>query len=112
VLSAVTTPTPALTFREGAVVCDVAVPASTVDSAALLRQGVHHVRTGVLTVPGGAGLPAGARGGLGDGELFAGMAEAVVLGLADDGPGQHDGQVTRARVRAIRELARRHGFTV
>ncbi|KUN90897.1 aminotransferase class III-fold pyridoxal phosphate-dependent enzyme [Streptomyces caeruleatus] len=115
VLSAVTSPTPALTgeyLRAGAVVCDVAVPASTVDGAALLRAGIHYVRSGILTAPGGASLPAGARGGLGDGELFAGMAEAVVLALADAGPEQYGAQVTRSRLRDIRELARRHGFAL
>lgn len=114
VLSAVTSPTPALTgkrLREGAVVCDVAVPASTVDSAALLREGIRYVRSGILAAPGGVSLPVGVRGGLGDGELYAGMAEAVVLGLAGAGPEQFGGQVTRSRVRDILALARRHGFT-
>ncbi|GAQ52594.1 aminotransferase class III-fold pyridoxal phosphate-dependent enzyme [Streptomyces acidiscabies] len=114
VLSAVTSPTPALTgkhLRAGAVVCDVAVPASTVDSAALLRDGIRYVRSGILAAPGGAGLPAGARGGLGDGELFAGMAEAVVLGLAGAAPEQFGGPVTRSQAHDILALARRHGFT-
>ncbi|WP_416974885.1 aminotransferase class III-fold pyridoxal phosphate-dependent enzyme [Streptomyces sp. 4F14] len=111
-LSAVTTPAPALTgLREGAIVCDVAVPARTLDTAAPLREDIRYIRSGVLAAPGGASLPAGARGGLGDGELFAGMAEAVVLGLAGTGTEQSGGPVTRSSAHGILALARRHGFT-
>jgi acetylornithine/succinyldiaminopimelate/putrescine aminotransferase/predicted amino acid dehydrogenase len=113
VVSATSSPEPFLTddhILAGAVICDLGVPGSLSAGFGARRDDLVHANGGVLNTPNGASLPRGARGSLATGKIFAGMAEAVVVGLAGPESGHFAGAVTGEQARRIGELARRHGF--
>jgi predicted amino acid dehydrogenase len=93
------------------VICDIAVPqdvsAEVVDS----RREVSIVRGGVLEAPTGSTLSlTGAN--LGDGELYACLAETILIAL-DQGPASYSiGPLTRERVMHVGALAGVHGFEI
>lgn len=113
VLSAVSSPRPTLGYkhlRDGAVVCDLAVPGTLLPGLATVRGDLLFATAGVVTTANGAGMPDGARGPIGSGRMFTGAAQAVLLALAGPGLADGGGDITAQRVREIAGLAERHGF--
>ena len=97
-------------FREGAVVCDIAVPNNVVPDIARQRPDLIYQQGGIVATPNGESLHPGARAFLREGQLFACMAETVVLGLAGFDRHYSYGAITKRQVREIATLAQAHGF--
>ncbi len=97
-------------FAPGAVVCDVAVPNNVRPGLALERPDIDYQQGGIVATPHGESLHPSARSFLGEGELFACMAETAVLGLAGFERHYSHGPIDRRQVREIEALAGLHGF--
>ena len=97
-------------FGADAIVCDIGVPRNVHPGTAASRPDLHCLQGGLVSTPFGESLPAAARAFLGEGQLFACMAETAVLGLA--GRAGHDGcgRIGKQQVHEIAALAALHGF--
>jgi acetylornithine/succinyldiaminopimelate/putrescine aminotransferase/predicted amino acid dehydrogenase len=97
-------------LAHGAVVCDLSRPANLSREVALVRPDVLVIEGGVIAVPG---LPKLGRFGLGDGNVFACMAETMLLTLAGHFEDTSLGtDLSAETLRMLRMLADRHGFRV
>lgn len=115
VLCAANSPEPFLTaddFRERAIVCDIAVPNNVAPEIAASRPDVVYQQGGIVATPNGESLHPGARAFLKEGQLFACMAETVVLGLAGFDRHYSYGPISKQQVSEIATLARAHGFSL
>ncbi|HVK94755.1 MAG TPA: aminotransferase class III-fold pyridoxal phosphate-dependent enzyme [Noviherbaspirillum sp.] len=115
VLCAANSPEPFLfadDFRERAIVCDIAVPHNVAPEVAANRPDLVYQQGGIVATPNGESLHPGARAFLGAGQLFACMAETVILGLAGFNRHYSYGPISKQQVREIAALARAHGFTL
>jgi acetylornithine/succinyldiaminopimelate/putrescine aminotransferase/predicted amino acid dehydrogenase len=99
-------------FRDGAVICDIAVPNNVLADIGTQRPDLHYMQGGIVATPNGESLHPTARAFLGAGQLFACMAETVVLGLAGIRRHYSYGPVTTNQVREIGALAKLHGFSL
>jgi fatty aldehyde-generating acyl-ACP reductase len=96
-------------LRQGAVVCDMALPPDVSPRVARERSDVLVIGGGVVDVPGEVDL--GFDFGLAPGRAYACLAETMALAL--DGRYESYSLGKRVRVEQVREiaqLARRHGF--
>jgi len=114
VLAATNAPVPFLgaeVFAEGAVVCDLSVPAA-------VKPEVRDTRPDVLVIGGGiARLPFGeAHGILGfplpPGQVYGCMAETMLLGLEGVRDATFTGNLPAEHVSRLAAMAKRHGFTL
>ena len=114
VLAATNAPVPFLgaeVFAEGAVVCDLSVPAA-------VKPEVRNTRPDVLVIGGGiARLPFGeAHGILGfplpPGQVYGCMAETMLLGLEGVRDATFTGNLPAEHVSRLAAMAKRHGFTL
>jgi acetylornithine/succinyldiaminopimelate/putrescine aminotransferase/predicted amino acid dehydrogenase len=114
VLAAVNAPTPFLTadlFADGAVVCDLSVPAA-------VRPEVRGARPDLLLIGGGiARLPFGENHGilgfpLPPGQVYGCMAETMLLGLEGVRDATFTGMLPAEHVFRLGAMAKRHGFTL
>ena len=112
VLAAANAPTPFLgteVFAEGAVVCDLSVPAA-------VRPEVRETRPDVLVIGGGiARLPFGEAHGiiglpLPPGQVYGCMAETMLLGLEGVRDATFTGFLPAEHVFRLAAMAKRHGF--
>jgi acetylornithine/succinyldiaminopimelate/putrescine aminotransferase/predicted amino acid dehydrogenase len=115
VISATNSPAPVLLpahiGEQPVVICDVAVP-QDVDLAILdERPNAIVLRGGVIRAPLGQTLPLPGAD-LRDGELYACLAETILLGLADIRTPFSRGPLAAKNVRRILELAHEHGFEI
>lgn len=113
VLCAANSPEPFLfsnDFREGAIICDIAVPNNVSPEVPSLRPDLVYQQGGIVATPNGESLHPGARAFLRSGQLFACMAETVILGLAGFNRHYSYGAISKQQVREIAALARAHGF--
>ncbi|HSC79091.1 MAG TPA: aminotransferase class III-fold pyridoxal phosphate-dependent enzyme [Chitinolyticbacter sp.] len=113
VLCAANAPLPfldAALFRQGAVVCDVAVPHNVHAHTLAARPDLTYLQGGVVATPHGESLDPGARAFLGAGQLYACMAETAVLGLSGHRGHYSHGAITPQQVKHIAALAQMHGF--
>jgi len=97
-------------FREGAVICDIAVPNNVVPGLAQRRPDLRYLQGGIVATPNGESLHTTARAFLQAGQLFACMAETAVLGLSGIRHHYSYGPVSANQVREIGALAKLHGF--
>ncbi|PWB35341.1 pyridoxalphosphate dependent aminotransferase [Pseudomonas sp. SDI] len=97
-------------FAERSVICDIAVPLNVDQALPAQRPDVLYMHGGIVQTPLGDGLASNVRAYLKQGQLYACMAESVLMGLA--GMRQHYsyGDISREQVQQIRALARLHGF--
>lgn len=115
VLCAANAPEPFLEaqdFRHGAVVCDVAVPHNVRAQGLAQRPDLDYMRGGIVATPNGESLHPSSRAFLEEGQIFACMAETVVLGLAGMSGHYSHGAISPRQVREIAALAAAHGFTL
>jgi predicted amino acid dehydrogenase len=92
------------------VVCDLSRPANLSREVAQLRPDVLVIEGGVIAVPG---LPKLGRFGLGQGNVFACMAETMLLTLAGHFEDTSLGtDLSAETLRMLRMLADKHGFRV
>jgi len=97
-------------LAHGAVVCDLSRPANLSREVAHLRPDVLVIEGGVIAVPG---LPKLGRFGLGEGNVFACMAETMLLTLAGHLEDTSLGtDLSAETLRMLRMLADKHGFRV
>lgn len=99
-------------FAENSVICDISVPLNVEQSLPQQRQDVLYMHGGIVQTPMGDGLQANVRAYLGADQLYACMAESVLMGLS--GMKQHYsyGDISREQVQQIRALAAVHGFSL
>ncbi|WP_412461491.1 aminotransferase class III-fold pyridoxal phosphate-dependent enzyme [Pseudomonas sp. SC11] len=97
-------------FAERSVICDIAVPLNVDQNLTRERPDVLYMHGGIVQTPLGDGLDENVRAYLKAGQLYACMAESVLMGLC--GMRQHYsyGDISREQVQQIRALARLHGF--
>lgn len=113
VLCAANSPEPFLGaehFRDDAIVCDIAVPNNVVPGIRTVRPDLSYLQGGIVATPNHESLHPGARAFLGEGQMFACMAETAVLGLAGLTGHYSYGAISRRQVREIAALASIHGF--
>jgi acetylornithine/succinyldiaminopimelate/putrescine aminotransferase/predicted amino acid dehydrogenase len=97
-------------LRPGAVVCDVSRPANISREVALARPDVLVIDGGVIAAPAGSIL---STFGLGDGLIYACMAETMLLTLAGHLENTSVGtDLSSDTLHKLRCLAERHGFHV
>jgi acetylornithine/succinyldiaminopimelate/putrescine aminotransferase/predicted amino acid dehydrogenase len=114
VLAAANAPTPFLTadhFAEGAVVCDLSVPAAVCPSVKEMRSDVLVIGGGIARLPFGEshgilGLP------LPPGQVYGCMAETMLLGLEGVRDATFTGMLPAEHVYRLAAMAKRHGFTL
>jgi len=94
------------------VICDIAVPLNVDQNLASQRSDVLYMHGGIVQTPLGDGLVKNVRAYLKQGQLYACMAESVLMGLS--GMKQHYsyGDISREQVQQIRALAATHGFSL
>jgi fatty aldehyde-generating acyl-ACP reductase len=96
-------------LKQGAIVCDVALPPDVSPRVAQERGDVLVIEGGVVDVPGEVDF--GFDFGLPPGRAFACLAETMILTLDGRCESYSLGkQVQAERVREIAQLARKHGF--
>ncbi len=97
-------------FREGAIICDVAVP-HNVDAQTLNdRPDLFYFQGGIVSTPNGESLHPTVRAHLDEGQLYACMAETAILGLSEHRGHYSYGSISVQQVREISALAQLHGF--
>jgi predicted amino acid dehydrogenase len=99
-------------FGKNAVVCDIAVPNNVHANIVQLRPDIVYQQGGIVATPNGESLHPTARAFLGAGQLFACMAETVILGLAGINRHYSYGAISKQQVREILVLAQAHGFSL
>lgn len=96
-------------LKQGAIVCDVARPPDVSPAVQQERSDVSIVNGGIVDVPGHVDF--GFDFGLPTGQVFACMAEVMVLALEGRYESFSLGQrVKREKVQEVARLARKHGF--
>lgn len=97
-------------FKANAIVCDIAVPHNVVTDIGQRRPDVRYLQGGIVATPNGESLDTRARAFLNEGELYACMAESVVLGMNRYSRCYSFGDISKRQVKEIAEYARLHGF--
>jgi fatty aldehyde-generating acyl-ACP reductase len=96
-------------LKEGAVVCDVALPPDVSPAVRRERKDVRLIDGGIVRVPGSVEF--GLDLGLASGQAYACIAEVMVLALEGRYESFSLGQrVETEKVREIAQLAHKHGF--
>lgn len=97
-------------FAENSVICDIAVPLNVDQALPEQRTDLLYMHGGIVQTPLGDGLAPNVRAYLKEDQLYACMAESVLMGLS--GMKQHYsyGDISREQVQQIRALAAAHGF--
>ena len=114
VLAAANAPTPFLpaeVFAEGAIVCDLSVPAAVRPEVKELRSDVLLMSGGIARLPNGEdhripGLP------LPPGQVYGCMAETMLLGLEGVRDATYTGILPTEHVFRLAAMAKTHGFTL
>jgi len=99
-------------FAENSVICDIAVPLNVDQALPAQRPDVLYMHGGIVQTPYGDGLPANVRAYLKQGQLYACMAESVLMGLSGVTKHFSYGDIRREQVQQIRAIAATHGFTL
>lgn len=99
-------------FGKNAIVCDIAVPNNVHANIVQQRPDIVYQQGGIVATPNGESLHPTARAFLGAGQLFACMAETVILGLAGINRHYSYGAISKQQVREILALAKAHGFSL
>ena len=99
-------------LKNNLLICDIAVPHNISQSLLEQRPDIECIRGGVVKTPHGESLDTRARAYLKAGQLYACMAEAVVLGLENYQGHYSYGNIGRQQVKEIRAYAREHGLSL
>ncbi|WP_447893084.1 aminotransferase class III-fold pyridoxal phosphate-dependent enzyme [Pseudomonas marginalis] len=97
-------------FAEHSVICDIAVPLNVDQAINSQRSDVLYMHGGIVQTPFDDGLAPNVRAYLKQGQLYACMAESVLMGLAGITQHYSYGDISREQVQQIRALAAIHGF--
>ncbi len=97
-------------LKPNAVICDVAVPHNLSQEALANRPDIVCIRGGIVKTPNQESLDPRARAYLKEGQVYACMAETMLLGL-EEYPGNYSyGNLRREQVHKILQMAKAHGF--
>lgn len=97
-------------IKKGAIVCDISVPHNISDEVLKTRPDITCVRGGIVSTPNGESLDPRARAYLKTGQVYACMAESIVMGF-DQYPGHYSyGNISKAQVTEIERRAGDHGM--
>lgn len=97
-------------FSAGSVVCDIAVPLNVRASVTRERPDLVYLHGGIVQTPLGDGLAPQVRAYLKADQLYACMAESVLMGLSQTKSHFSYGDISREQVQQIRATAAAHGF--
>lgn len=97
-------------FKQDAIVCDIAVPHNVHPDVLNARPDITYMQGGIVATPNGESLAPQARAYLGAGEIYACMAESVVMGLSRQTQHYSYGDISKQQVREIAQLAQIHGL--
>ena len=99
-------------IQQNAVICDVSVPHNIDEAVIEKRPDLTCIRGGVVKTPFGESLDETVRAYLGAGEVYACMAETLVLGLEGYNGHYSYGDLSKAGVVEMMDMARKHGFSL
>jgi acetylornithine/succinyldiaminopimelate/putrescine aminotransferase/predicted amino acid dehydrogenase len=97
-------------FSAGSVICDIAVPPNVRANLAGDRPDLVYMHGGIVQTPLGDGLAPHVRAYLKADQLYACMAESVLMGLSETKSHFSYGDISREQVQQIRAMAAAHGF--
>ncbi|MET1077025.1 MAG: aminotransferase class III-fold pyridoxal phosphate-dependent enzyme [Pseudomonas sp.] len=97
-------------FAENSVICDIAVPLNVDQDLPSQRADLLYMHGGIVQTPLGDGLAPNVRAYLKQGQLYACMAESVLMGLSGMRGHYSYGDISREQVQQIRAIAATHGF--
>ena len=97
-------------LKQGALVCDIAVPHNLSEQLLESRPDINCLRGGIVNTPHGESLDSRARAYLKAGEVYACMAETIVLGLEKYDDHYSYGNIDKKQVKKIMEYTNRHGL--
>ena len=97
-------------LRHGTVICDVSVPHNLDEQALAGRPDLVCIRGGIVATPHGESLPENVRAYLQPGQIYACMAETIVLGMENHFHHYSYGDLDIRNVAEIHRLAAHHGF--
>ncbi|MFT6201912.1 MAG: 4-aminobutyrate aminotransferase-like enzyme/predicted amino acid dehydrogenase [Candidatus Endobugula sp.] len=99
-------------LKEEALVCDIAVPHNISEALLSKRPDIHCLRGGIVSTPNGESLDPRARAYLGAGQVYACMAETIVLGLEKYPHHYSYGNIDKQQVKTIMQHAKTHGLAL
>ena len=99
-------------LKHRALVCDIAVPHNISDELLAQRPDVRCLRGGIVSTPNGESLDPRARAYLKQGEVYACMAETIVLGLEQYQKHFSYGNINKKQVKTIFDYAVSHGLSL
>ncbi|WP_338883905.1 aminotransferase class III-fold pyridoxal phosphate-dependent enzyme [Xenorhabdus sp. TH1] len=99
-------------IKNRAIVCDISVPHNLSDEDVLKRPDIKILRGGIVQTPNNDSLDARVRAYLKEGQIYACMAETVLLGLEEYKGNFSYGNITADQVIDIMTIARKHHFTL
>ena len=97
-------------LMSNALICDVSIPHNLSDKDLALRPDVSCIRGGIVGTPNGESLDARARAYLDPGQIYACMAESVILGLESVEQHYSYGDLSKSQVDEILVMAQKQGF--
>jgi acetylornithine/succinyldiaminopimelate/putrescine aminotransferase/predicted amino acid dehydrogenase len=99
-------------LKTNVLICDIAVPYNISETLLAKRPDIQCLRGGIVNTPNGESLDPRARAYLKTGQLYACMAETVVLGLSNYQGHYSYGNITKQQVKTIMQLAAEHGLAL
>lgn len=99
-------------LKNKAIVCDIAVPHNLSEQALAQRPDIVCLRGGIVQTPHLESLDLRARAYLNQGEVYACMAETIVMGLEKYTEHYSYGNISKAQVKHILARATAHGLSL
>ncbi len=99
-------------LKQDVLICDIAVPHNISDSLLESRPDIHCLRGGIVKTPQGESLDPRARAYLKEGQVYACMAETIVLGLENYQGHYSYGHITKEQVKTMMSYAKKHGLVL
>ncbi|OKP01819.1 aminotransferase class III-fold pyridoxal phosphate-dependent enzyme [Xenorhabdus eapokensis] len=99
-------------IKQKAIVCDISVPHNLSDEDVLSRPDIKILRGGIVQTPHNDSLDNRVRAYLKEGQIYACMAETILLGLEEYQGNFSYGNISADQVIDIMAIARKHNFTL
>ncbi|MBD2815200.1 aminotransferase class III-fold pyridoxal phosphate-dependent enzyme [Xenorhabdus sp. Flor] len=99
-------------IKKRAIVCDISVPHNLSDEDVLRRPDIKILRGGIVQTPNNDSLDTRVRAYLKEGQIYACMAETILLGLEEYTGNFSYGNISANQVIDIMAIAKKHNFTL
>ncbi|CDG23332.1 putative Pyridoxalphosphate-dependent aminotransferase class III-like protein [Xenorhabdus poinarii G6] len=99
-------------IKQRAIVCDISVPHNLSDADLQRRPDINMLRGGIVQTPHNDSLDPRVRAYLKEGQIYACMAETILLALAQYKGNFSYGNITTDQVLHIMAIAKKHNFTL